>query len=283
MKRFLLTLLTLALVAALIALALMPTATRQYRLSQNAKVTSGYQDAVRGLSLLDCDTLLAQAEAYNQALGSTGWVDPFSPASGDSGDGEAYAALLNPAGNGVMAVLEVPKLGISQAVYHGGASDSPTARVSHVPRSQLPAKGAPGPCLLSATRERFYDPLAGLGRLMEGDCFFLHVLQETWTYEVFQVAVVAPEALAEFQATEDDECALVVATTEKGREARLVARGRRVPRRSAKPVDDSRPLPNGVPELIFAAPVAAVGLALLAVVEWVRRSVRRHKRRRMKL
>ena len=40
MKRFLLTLLILALVAALAALVLAPVAIRQYRLSENAKVVT---------------------------------------------------------------------------------------------------------------------------------------------------------------------------------------------------------------------------------------------------
>ena len=64
---------------------------------------------------------------------------------------------------------------------------------------------------------------------------------------------------------------------------RLVVRGRRVSRQSVNPADDSRPLPGGVPELILAAPVAAVGLILLSIIEWVRRMARRGMRRRMKL
>jgi hypothetical protein len=64
---------------------------------------------------------------------------------------------------------------------------------------------------------------------------------------------------------------------------RLVVRGRRVPRMSAIPRDDSRALASGLPELIFAAPVAVVGLALLAIIEFFRRTFRRHRRRRMKL
>jgi hypothetical protein len=50
-----------------------------------------------------------------------------------------------------------------------------------------------------------------------------------------------------------------------------------------KPVDDSMALPGGVPELMLAAPVAAAGLALLAVVELFRRTIRRIRRRHMKL
>lgn len=279
MKRFLLTLLIVALVAALAVLVLAPVAVRQTRLSENAKVVNGYRDAVNRLEPEDCDALLAQAQEYNRSLGGAGWTDPYAPGSG-AGGGEAYAALLNPSGDGVMAVLEVPKLGMSMAVYHGGEADASTARVAHVPGSRLPSEGTDGPCLLHATRDRFFNPFAGLDRLIIGDCFFLRVMQQTQTYEVFQVARATPEELEAFQSAEgEEECALVA---EVGG-MRLVVRGRRVSRQSVKPADDSRPLPGGVPELILAAPVAAVGLILLAVVEWVRRMARRGMRRRMKL
>lgn len=283
MKRFLLTLLIVALVAALAALVLAPVAIRQYRLSENAKVVNGYRNAVNRLSAEDCDAMLAQAQEYNRSLGNAAWTDPYAPGSGESapaGDSEARAALLNPSGNGVMAVLEVPKLGMSLAVYHGDEADASAARVTHVAGSRLPSEGAEGPCLLRATRDRFFNPFAGLDRLIIGDCFFLRVMQQTQTYEVFQVTRATPEALEAFHSTEgDEECALVA----EANGMRLVVRGRRVSRQSVNPADDSRPLPSGVPELILAAPVAAVGLILLSIIEWVRRMARRGMRRRMKL
>ena len=281
MKRFLLTLLTFVLVAALAAFLLAPVAVRQYRLWENAKVVDSYRDATNRLSPSECDALRDEVQAHNQALGGVSWADPYAP-SADAG-GEDYAALLNPAGNGAMAVLEVPKLGVSLAVYHGGESGAATARVEHVPQSRLPSGSAGRPCLVRAARERFFNPFSGLDRLIVGDCFFLRVLDEIQTYEVFQVATVTPEALEGFQSAEgDDECALVAGTAGDGG-TRLVVRGRRVSRQSVMPADDSRPLPGGVPELIFAAPVAIVGLALLAIIEGLRRIARRRMRRRMKL
>lgn len=281
MKRFLLKLLTFVLVAALAAFLLAPVAVRQYRLWENAKVVDSYRDATNRLSPSECDALRDEAQAHNQALDGVSWTDPYAPSA--DGGGEDYAALLNPAGNDAMAVLEVPKLGLSLAVYHGGEPGAATARVEHVPQSRLPSGSAGGPCLLRAARERFFNPFAGLDRLIVGDCFFLRVLEEIQTYEVFQVATVTPEALEDFQSAEgDNECALVAGIAGDG-DRRLVVRGRRVSRQSVMPADDSRPLPGGVPELIFAAPVAIVGLALLAVIEGLRRIARRRMRRRMKL
>lgn len=279
MKRFLLTLLTVALVAALAAFVAAPGVVRQIRLRENAQAASGYRAATDGLSPLDCGTLLAQAQDHNSALASAPWADPFAEAPEPPADG--YEALLNPAGDGVMAVLEIPKLGVTLAVYHGGGAEASPARVAHAPWSRLPSGDTDGPCVLYAGRERLFDPLAGLNRLIAGDCFFLRVLQGTATYEVFQVARLDPGALGTLERVGDeDECALV-AVTDAGQ--RLVVRARRVPRQSVKPVDDSAALPGGIPELMLAAPVAVAGLALMTVIEWIRRAARRHRRRHTRL
>jgi len=277
MKRFLLTLLSIALVAALAVFFVVPAAMRQIRLRENAKAASGYRIATDALSLSDCDTMRAQAQDYNRVLDSAPWTDPYAPAQTDVSD--SYESLLNPTGDGVMAVLEAPKLGVTLAVYHGG--EAKVARLAHAPGSRLPSGSQSGPCVLYATSERFFKPLAGLDRLMPGDCFFLRVLQDTATYEIFQVAMLSSQALSELEPDEgDDECALVVQTEA---DDRLVVRARRVPRQSVRPVDDSMALPDGIPELMLAVPIAAAGLALLAVIEFFRRTIRRVRRRRMKL
>lgn len=277
MKRFLLTLLSIALVAALAVFLVVPVAVRQIRLRQNALAASGYRAATDALSPSDCDTMRSEAQAFNRALDSAPWTDPYSSAQADAGD--SYESLLNPTGDGVMAVMEAPKLGVSLAVYHGGGAE--IGRMAHAPGSRLPSGNEGGPCVLYATSERFFDPLAGLDRLMPGDCFFLRVLQDTATYEVFQVATLSPQALSQIETGEgDEECALVAQT---GADDRLVVRGRRVPRQSVRPIDDSMALPSGVPELMLAAPIAASGLVLLMIVEFFRRAIRRLRRRHMKL
>ena len=284
MKRFLLTLFIFALTAALAAFALAPVAFRQYRLRENEKAVSDYREAVERLSLVECGALLAQAQDYNDALNSASQADDGVPAGTPEAGGD-YASLIDPSGNGVMAVLSLPKLGVSLAVYHGGEDGGAAARVTHDPQSCLPSSGASdGPCVLRAARERFFDPFAGLNRLIVGDCFFLRVLRETRTYEVYQVAAVSPETpVGPADEGNGDECVLVTEISGAGGKQRLMVRGRRVSRLSAAPADDSRTLPEWASGLVFAAPAAAVGLILLIIMEALRRPLKRHMRRRMRL
>ena len=88
MKRFLLTLLTFALIAGALVLALRPVAIEQLRLWKGARAVSGYRKAADALDTLDCGTRLALAREN----------------SGLPENGEALDALdLN--GDGVVAVL----------------------------------------------------------------------------------------------------------------------------------------------------------------------------------
>lgn len=285
MKRFLLTLFIFALSAALAAFALAPVALRQYRLWENGKAVSQYREAAERLSLVECGAMLAQAQDYNEALNSAGQTDDGAPLpAGTPEAGEKYTSLIDPSGNGVMAVLSLPKLGVSLAVYHGGEDGGEAARVTHDPQSRLPSGKSGGPCVLRAARERFFDPFAGLNRLIIGDCFFLRVLRETWTYEVYQVAAASPqEPVGPAGEGNDDECVLVTEISGAGGKQRLMVRGRRVSRMNVSPADDTRALPDWVSGLVFAAPAAAAGLILLMVTEALRRPLKRHMRRRMRL
>ena len=268
-----------ALVIGLAMLALTPVAARQMRLWTNARLVSGYLDAANALSLLDCGTLLTQAKEYNAAHGSAVWTDPYAPDPGEGGD-VLEASPLDPMGNGVISVLELPKLGATLPVYRG---DVPTtgARVVHLPQSSLPVANTGSRCALYATRDRFFDPFSGLDRLIAGDCFCLRVLQGTLTYEVFQVAVVGADTLDGQRGDGSaDECALIAET---GDGQRLVVRGRRVSARMAISTDDTRVVPDWASGLVFAAPVALPGMAALAIIEGLQRAVRRRKRRHMRL
>ena len=284
MKRFLMRLLAFALGIAFIALALAPVAVRQWRRWRDAHIAREYLDAAGALDTLECGTLLAAARSYNDSHGSGPLADPFA----GEVDGEAnadYGELLNPAGNGVMAVLEVPKLGAVLPVYHGTRDAALGAGVGHVEDTDLPVGGTGTRCALIARRGGWFaGPFAGLDRLIAGDCFYIHTLQDTLVYEVVQEQTLAPEALAETAYDpRADECLLMTTTPYREDTQRLLVRATRVSRRATPLADDSRALPEWESRLIFAVPVAAAGLLLLALLDRLARALRRRRIKRMKL
>ena len=283
MRRFLMGLLAFALVLCALA-ALTPTALRQYRIWHGARSADGYRAAADALDTLECGRMLAGAQAYNAALPRSALSDPFSGAGAEQADAE-YLSQLDLCGNGVMAVLELPKLGETLPVYHGAGIGALETGAGHLAGTSLPVGGEGALCALAARRGGLVaGPFAGLDRLIPGDCFYIRTLQDRLAYEVRQVLTLAPEELAGWSGGEYADACVLITTAPYGADThRLVVCGARVARRAAQLQDDTQALPGWAARLVFTAPVAAAGLILLTLVEAVRRAVRRHRLKRVRL
>lgn len=280
MKRYLLGLLALVLVVAGLALALAPVIGSQYRLARDAKAVSEYRRAVDELDTLACGTRLAQAQHANAELRQIALADAFDA---DYAWGEdAGAEVLDVTGSGVIAVLEIPKLGVRLPVYRGFSQNALARGVVHLEGTSLPVGGEGAQCVLAGQGSgRFAALLDGLDRLIAGDCFYLQTLQDTLVYEVELAETLAPSDLAPVPVDgAADACLLLTAPSE---DARLLVRARRVGRRQTPLVDDTQLLPVWAARLIFAAPMVLAGLIALLLIEGLRRAVGRRRVKRMKL
>ena len=279
MKRILLGLLAFVVVAGALVFALAPAAAKQYRLWRDAKAVEDYRNAVDALDTLECGTLLARARDYNAGLRRADLWDAFSEADAD---GDAESEVLDMDGLGVIAVLEIPKLGVTLPVCRGFSQAALERGVVHLSGTSLPVGGEGTHCVLAGQGGgRFAGLLDGLDRLMPGDCFYVQALQDTLVYEVEGVETLAPSELTPVPVDgKADACTLVTAPNEG---ERLLVRARRVGWRQLPPEDDTQLLPDWAARLIFAAPLALAGLILLALIEGLRRAVGRRRVKRMKL
>ena len=282
MKRILLGLLAFVVVAGALVFALAPAAAKQYRLWRDAKAVEDYRNAVDALDTLECGTLLARARDYNAGLRRADLWDAFSEADAD---GDAESEVLDMDGLGVIAVLEIPKLGLILPVYRGQSPEQLDKGVIHLEGSSLPVGGDGAHCVLAGLADgRLISPMDGLERLMQGDLFTLKTLRDTLTYEVETVETLTPDALAsQTIGGEADTCTLMTAITRDGEEFRLLARAHRVQRRAIPLEDDTQVLPGWAARLIFAAPLALAGLLVLALIEWLRRAAGRRRVKKLKL
>lgn len=283
MKRLLLGLLAFVLVAGAIALLVIPAAGSQYRLWRDAKRVDDYRRAVAGLDEADCDALLAQAQDYNDGLREITLLDPFGESSAWGDD--PGAKILDVTDSGVIAVLEIPKLGVTLPVYRGLSQAALARGVVHVEGTSLPIGGKGARCVLAGEGGgRFTDKLDGLNRLIAGDCFTLETLQNRLTYEVEGLETLAPDALTGAAIDpEADRCTLMTAIRQDGESLRLLVRAKRVSRRMTPLEDDTQLLPGWAARMIFAAPAVLAGVILLALIEALRRSAKRRKVKRMRL
>ena len=266
MKRFLLKLLKLALIAGALALALTPVAREQCRVRRMAGAAEAYQSAVAALSPSEREAMLDLARAAGSAR--TAPVDPF----GDEAGGPADEALPDPCGDGLVAVLEIPKLGATLPVWRDGA---PGEGARHVAGTGLTVSGAPAACVLAVD-------VAHLDRLSPGDQLILWVIGERTACEVVRVAASDAAAMA-WPEDGGEWCALVARDPANAADGRLLVTARHVSPLEVTARDDTRVATGWGSLLAFAAPPAAVGLIALVLIEALRQCVRRARIKRMRL
>ena len=284
MKILLRKLLGIVVIVALAVCVVIPVCARQLMLWREGQINESYHHAVEALGASTSDELKEIARASNRTLEDVALWDPFvrRDAKKDLDVLEAREnALPDPAGNGVIAVLDVPKLGAPMPVYRGSGKAVLGAGVGHLEGTSLPIGGAGSLSVLVARQDSLFKGPGGLlrgrffrlDRLIPGDDFSIRVLDRTLTYEVTQVSTVPPKALAAQTANPDaDECVLMTETSG----GRLLVRAQRI-RRKTPLVDDTQILSGWSPILVFAAPMAMAGILLVLLVEAVRRIVGRRR------
>jgi sortase A len=143
---------------------------------------------------------------------------------------ERYTQLLNPAGDGIMGYVEIPDIDILLPIYHGTDELVLQVAIGHLDWTSLPTGGPGTHSVISGHRglpsaRLFTD----LDKIVVGDLFMLHVLDETLTYEVDQIRIVKPDETDELLLQEGkDLCTLVTCTPYGVNSHRLLVRGHRV-------------------------------------------------------
>ena len=106
-------------------------------------------------------------------------------------DKAKYSAILNPTGKGMMAFIEIPKIDVVLAVYHGSNDEVLLRSVGHIEGSSLPVDGDSVHCILSGHRGLPSAKLfSDLDKLTTGDKFIIKTLNEVYTYEVDKINIV---------------------------------------------------------------------------------------------
>jgi sortase A len=225
---------------------------RQNRLIDN------YTTKVAELQEEEKSEARSAAEAYNNTL--AGISDDASL------DEDTYNALLNIDGSGIMGYLEVPKIDVRLAIYHGTGEDALENGVGHLEDTSLPVGGSSTHCVLSGHRglpsaKLFTD----LDKLENGDLFYIYILGETLAYEVDQVLVVEPSQVDALKITPGQDYVTLLTCTPYGVNShRLLVRGHRTEVVNETP-EDNGARNNGTDiDLWVIIPLALVILLLLA-------------------
>ena len=198
------------------------------------RLISSYESKVSELESdgeIDYEAEWKRAEAFNQALLPSILPDSFAIASASDEPDKEYMSCLNIAGDGMMGIVEIPKINIKLPIYHTTDEDVLAKAAGHLEGSSLPIGGKNSHAVISAHRGLPSAALfTDLDKLAEGDHFLIHVLDDTLCYEVDQISVVEPEQTDSLAVEDGEDLVTLLTCTPYGVNThRLLVRGHRVP------------------------------------------------------
>ena len=253
--------LTLVLLVGL-SLILYPTVSDWWNSMHQTRVMTSYSEAVQSVDPAVYDEAWESARAYNQTLPGNELRFLMTQEQRD-----VYNRELNPAGDGIMGIIEIPTLGIELPIYHSTTEAVLQVAIGHIEGTSLPTGGEGTHCALSGhrglPRARLFTDL---DKLIEGDVFLLHILNETLTYEVDRILIVGPRDLDALEIEEDkDYCTLVTCTPYGINTHRMLVRGSRIETVKEKaPVRISADA--GRIDPVIVAPLMALPMLLIMLI-----------------
>ena len=195
----------------------------------NRQIASSYNSYVETMSEEDINAELEKAKQYNTNH-TENIITESLDRHNESEMTEEYMSLLNVQNNGVMGSINIPKIGITLAVYHSVNADVLQEGAGHIPGTSLPVGGKSSHCVIAAHRglpnaKMFTD----LDRMEKGDHIYLDVLGETFAYEVDRISVIEPDDNEPFKIyPKKDLLSLVTCTPYGVNTHRLIVRAHRI-------------------------------------------------------
>lgn len=217
-----------------LSLLLYPFIANEWNSYRQKQLIRGYENQVSELEdqeVVDYDAERSKAQAYNLALLPSILPDSFAIADAADEPDREYMDCLNIAGDGMMGIIEIPKIDIRIPIYHTTEDEVLQKAAGHLEGSSLPTGGEGNHSVISAHRGLPSASLfTDLDKMAEGDHFLLHVLDETLCYEVDQIMVVEPEETDSLAAESGKDLVTLLTCTPYGVNShRLLVRGHRVP------------------------------------------------------
>lgn len=215
-----------------LSLLLYPFIANEWNSYRQKQLISTYESQVSEIEdEIDYEAEWMRATAYNKALLPSILPDSFAIADAADEPDEKYMSCLNIAADGMMGIIEIPKIDIRIPIYHTTEDKVLQKAAGHLEGSSLPTGGEGNHSVISAHRGLPSASLfTDLDKMVEGDHFLIHVLDETLCYEVDQIMVVEPEETDSLAAENGKDLVTLLTCTPYGVNShRLLVRGHRVP------------------------------------------------------
>ena len=186
------------------------------------QVVESYDDTVKEMDQEEIDAAKEAVRKYNEQLQSAIVQD-------ENGEGQrAGDSYVDMTGVGEsIGYITIPKIDLELPIYEGSSAEVLQKGIGHMEQSSYPIGGEGTHSVLTGHRGLPDAELfTHLDEMEEGDCFYLHVLDEILAYRVDQIKVVEPNETGNLDIIAgEDYCTLVTCTPYSINTHRLLVRG----------------------------------------------------------
>lgn len=245
-----------------LSLLLYPTISNYWNSRHQSRAIASYVQNVRDLSKEKSELIWQEAQSYNRSVARTGNLWNIS-----KDQRELYTKQLDISGNGIMGYIEIPDIGVSLPIYHGTEDSVLQIAVGHLEGTSLPVGGESSHCVLSGHRGLpSADLFTDIDKMVPGDIFSLNVLDQTLTYEVYEILTILPHEVHNLSIEKGkDLCTLVTCTPYGINTHRLLVKAKRID--NAVEVGAVRVTADAMQiEPVIVAPVIATPMLLILFI-----------------
>ncbi len=210
------------------AALLYPVISDRWNRYRDMQLITEYNEAVTNIDNTAYEEAMQKAVDYNRYL----ITQNRNIVTDAEYDPDAYyETLLNVTGNGVMGYVEIPKIGLTEPIYHYSTEVSLGIGIGHIHGSSLPTGGDNTHTVLTGHRglpnQKFFSDL---DKMQKGDHFYMHIMNQTLAYEVYDIRVIEPTDVDDLMIEDGKDLATLVTCTPYGVNThRLLVMGKRVP------------------------------------------------------
>lgn len=208
-----------------LAIFLYPSVSNYINSKHQSRAITNYQEALNYVSAEDYSKFWQEARQYNEELAGK----PMKFTLNEE-ELEEYNSILDPTGTGVMGYIEIENIGVNLPIYHGTEESVLQVGIGHLEGTSFPTGTKSTHVVLSGHRGLPSSKLfSDLDQMIVGDTFLLHIMDQTFAYQVDQITIVLPEEVQGLAIVNDKEYVTLVTCTPYGVNThRLLVRARRV-------------------------------------------------------
>lgn len=249
-----------------LSVLLYPTVSNYLYEKNSSRAISLYDEEAAKLSRERRQALLEEARAYNTRLVGNTSVEGDTFETSKEETSAEYSQLLNMDSSGMMGSVIIPEIDEELPIYHTTSEAVLQKGVGHFPSSSLPVGGDSTHAVLTGHRGLPSKKLfTDLDKIVEGDVFYIRILEETLAYQVDQILTVLPQETQALQIEEGkDYVTLVTCTPYAVNTHRLLIRGHRIPYEDAEKIDPPQ-IDTGL-KIPYEIQVLLTGLGVLVLI-----------------